>query len=231
MIRKFPDYNDVFITPSVLSADFSCLKKEIFSVEKHSGWIQLDIMDGHFVPNLSFGPHIASCIRNLSELPLDVHLMVEKPFLFVEPFAKAGADIITCHIEAENPLKTIKKIRSLGLKAGLALNPQTSFYKAEKYLSQIDLLLIMSVNPGFGGQEFISDSYDKIKEAASYKFKKKLNYYIQVDGGISSDNAVRCALLGANSLVMGSALFKEKNPKFISKLYGKIKGIKCPQRY
>ncbi|GAB4031038.1 MAG: ribulose-phosphate 3-epimerase [Elusimicrobiota bacterium] len=215
MSPEFPRHDDVFIVPSVLSADFTCLSREIKSVEKYSGWIQIDVMDGHFVPNLSFGPHVTASLRKLTSLPLDVHLMVEKPLDFVDAFKTAGADLISCHIESKNFQKAIKKIRSMGLKAGLALNPSTPFSRAIKYLSEVDLLLIMTVNPGFGGQKFIEEMYSKIRKASDFKKKKGAKFYIQVDGGVGPSNAVSCIEAGANSLVMGSAVFKEKNPAFI----------------
>lgn len=221
----FPGYNDSFITPSVLSADFTRLKQEIRSVEKYSGWIQIDIMDGHFVPNLSFGPHITSNIRKLTNLPLDAHLMVERPLNFIDSFKSAGSDLISCHIESKDFLKAIRKIKSIGLKAGLALNPATPFSKAIKHIGEVDLILIMTVNPGFGGQKFIEDMRKKIMQAYDFKKKKSAKFYIQVDGGVNSSNAIDCARLGANSLVMGSGLFKEKNPSFIRNLSSVIK--KC----
>lgn len=218
MRPEFPKHNEVFIVPSVLSADFTRLSKEIKSIEKYSGWIQIDVMDGHFVPNLSFGPHITASIRKLTSLPLDAHLMVEKPLNFLDAFKSAGADLISCHIESENFLKAIRKIRAMGLKAGLALNPSTPFSRAVKYLGEVDLLLIMTVNPGFGGQKFIEEMYSKIRQAGDFKKKKGAGFHIQVDGGVGPSNALNCVKAGANSLVMGSAIFKEKNPAFIRAL-------------
>ncbi len=231
MKASFPPSGRPVIVPSVLSADFSCLKKEICSVEKYSGWIQLDVMDGHFVPNLSFGPHIALCLRKITSLPLDVHLMVEQPLHFIEPFAKAGADLITCHIESDDFLKALRKIKSLGIKAGLALNPGTPFSSAKKYLKEIDLLLIMSVNPGFGGQKFMPQALEKIRQASLYRKESGLEFYIQVDGGVGRENAGICAAAGADSLVMGSAVFREKNPSFISKLSKDLRRLNWPPRY
>jgi len=221
----FPEHDCNFIVPSILSADFSCLKKDIQSIEKYSGWIQIDVMDGHFVPNLSFGPHIASNVRKITNLPLDVHLMVEKPFNFVNSFYRSGANLITCHIESEDFLKAIKEIKRLGLKAGIALNPRTDFSKAIKYLKYVDLLLIMTVNPGFGGQEFISEMLEKIKIAKKFKDENKMKYYIQVDGGINENNIFKVLRAGANSIVMGSGLFSKDNPKFIKRLFDNIGGI------
>ncbi len=225
MKPHFPRYNDTFITPSVLSADFTRLRQEIKSVEKHSGWIQVDIMDGHFVPNLSFGPHIASNIRKITNLPIDAHLMVERPLNFIDSFKSAGVDLISCHIESKDFIKAIQRVKSIGLKAGLALNPNTSFSKAIKYIGQVDLILIMTVNPGFGGQKFIEDMRKKIAQAYEFKKNKSAKFYIQVDGGVNASKALDCVKLGVNSLVMGSALFKEKNPSFIRHLNSEIK--KC----
>lgn len=218
MKPSFPPLGKTAIVPSILSADFSCLKKEIRSIEKHSGWIQLDVMDGYFVPNLSFGPHIAGCLRRITALPIDVHLMVKKPLCFIDPFVKSGVDLITCHIESDNFLKALRKVKSLGIKAGLALNPDTPFEYSKRYLKEIDLLLIMSVNPGFGGQKFMPQSLEKIRQASLYRKESGLKFYIQVDGGVCRENAGICAVAGADSLVMGSAIFKEKNPNFISKI-------------
>lgn len=223
----FPSYKKNFIVPSVLSADFGRLREEIKSVEKHCGWIQVDIMDGHFVPNLSFGPHITKNLRSLTKLPLDAHLMVERPLDFAEPFAKAGADLITVHAESENFAAALKAIKRKGLKAGLALRPRTPFSRAEKYLKELDLLLVMTVEPGFGGQEFMRGMLAKIKEAKAARERKGLSFHIQVDGGVNAETAFECLSAGANSLVMGSALFSEKNPAFIKKLgarLGKFRG-------
>jgi len=221
MIDK--NYTEKFIVPSILSADFSCLKKEIKSVEKYAGWIQVDIMDGHFVPNLSFGPHITSNLRKITKLPIDVHLMVENPLDFIIPFYKSGADLITCHIESKNFLKALKKTKQLNIMAGLAIKPATPIKNVLKYLNHIDLLLIMTVEPGFGGQAFIESMLDKIKEASAIREKKGYKFHIQVDGGINEKTIFDCIKAGANSFVMGNALFSRRNPYFIKMLYNKIK--------
>ncbi|PIS47144.1 MAG: ribulose-phosphate 3-epimerase [Elusimicrobia bacterium CG08_land_8_20_14_0_20_51_18] len=220
---RFPNYKENFIVPSVLSADFTRLAREIKGVEKYSGWIQVDIMDGHFVPNLSFGPHITRNLRTLTRLPLDAHLMVQKPMAFIEPFRKAGADLITVHLESENFPEALKEIKRRKLKAGLALRPKTPLAKAGKYLKEIDLLLVMTVEPGFGGQEFIGGMLDKIKAAKKIRENEGLSFHIQADGGVNEKTAFDCLEAGANSLVMGSALFSRKNPAFIKALSGKIK--------
>lgn len=222
MKRGFPDCNGIYIVPSILSADFSFLKKEIKSVERYSGWFQVDIMDGHFVPNLSFGPHITSNLRKITRLPIDVHLMVTNPSDFIIPFYKAGADLITCHIESQNFEKALSHIKKIGLKAGLALKPYTPLKRALKYLHKIDLLLVMTVEPGFGGQKFIYSMLDKISLAYKIKKEKEYSFHIQVDGGINEKTIFECLKAGANSFVMGSALFSRENPSFISKLYRAI---------
>lgn len=220
---KFPKFNQNFIVPSVLSADFSNLQKEIIKVERYSGWIQIDVMDGHFVKNLSFGPHITSCLRNITYLPLDVHLMVENPMDFIESFAKSGANIITVHYESKNFLKAIKKIKSLGLKSGIAIKPKTPAYKIYPYIHLVDVILIMTVEPGFGGQDFMFDMLEKIKDVRNFINSKSINKYIQVDGGINERTILYAMNSGANSFVMGSALFKERNPYFIRKIYNLIR--------
>ncbi|MBP7796703.1 MAG: ribulose-phosphate 3-epimerase [Elusimicrobiales bacterium] len=220
---KFPDYKDNFIVPSVLSADFSCLKKEIKKVEKYSGWIQLDVMDGHFVDNLSFGPHVAKCLKNVTELPLDVHLMVEEPVKFVKPFIDSGAGVITSHFESNDFLKAIKMVKDAGIKAGIAIKPRTPAKKILKYIPLVDLILVMTVEPGFGGQSFMYDMLDKIKEIRDYLTINKLNKYLQVDGGINENTLIYALNSGANSFVMGSALFSKNNPSFIKRIAKSIK--------
>lgn len=220
---KFPKVNENFIVPSVLSANFANLTKEIRSVEKYSGWIQVDVMDGHFVKNLSFGPHITSCIRNITSLPIDVHLMVENPVLFIEPFFNAGANLITVHFESKNFKKAVEKIKSLGIKSGVAIKPKTPVSKILSYLKIVDLVLVMTVEPGFGGQSFIYDMLEKIKNIRDYLTRNSLNKYLQVDGGINENTILYALNSGANSFVMGSALFSKKNPNYIKKIYNLIK--------
>ncbi|MEF3279992.1 MAG: ribulose-phosphate 3-epimerase [Elusimicrobiota bacterium] len=220
---RFPDYNENFIVPSLLSADFSHLKKEIKSVEKYSGWLQLDVMDGHFVPNLSFGPHIAECVKKITSLPLDVHLMVKNPVKFIEPFIKSGADLITVHFESDDFEKALKLIKKYRIKAGIALKPKTQFEKIKKIIPFCDLVLIMTVEPGFGGQNFIFDMIHKIKQARDFINLNKYKIYLQVDGGINENTILYAMNSGANSFVMGSALFAKKNPFFIKKMYNLIR--------
>ena len=225
-MRKFPSLDENFIVPSILSANIANLKKEIKSVEKYSGWIQVDVMDGHFVPNLSFGPHLVKCLRNITNLPIDVHLMVEKPLDFVKPFFDVGADIITVHFESQKFEDAINMIKKLNIKAGLAIKPKTPFKKIKKYIKYIDLILIMTVEPGFGGQNFMYDMLEKIKQARDFLSINGFKKYIQVDGGINIETVHYALNSGANSFVMGSAIFNEKNPYFIKKVYNILKNAK-----
>ena len=203
------------IAPSILSSDFANLKDEVLKVETSlSDAIHIDIMDGHFVPNLSMGPKIVSAINRSTKMFLDVHLMIYNPFDYVERFVEAGADLITFHFEAtEDVLDTINYIKKCGVKVGLAFNPETSFSIAVKYLEKCDLVLFMSVHPGFGGQKFIPSVLEKIKLAKNLKEDMNLNYDIQVDGGIDLETGSKCKKMGANFLVAGTYLFSQKDMK------------------
>jgi len=202
-----------YIVPSVLSADFACLKKSLRGLEHSAGWVQLDVMDGHFVPNLSFGPHIAESCRAVTPLALDAHLMVERPDVFIDPFARAGAGLITLHEEAHTDIDAcLKKIRALGLKAGLALRPKTPLSRALKYLERLDLLLLMTVEPGFGGQAFMRGLLPKIAAARRAIVRAGRPIWLQVDGGINEFTAPSAVRAGADSLVMGSAVFSKADP-------------------
>ena len=171
-------------------------------------WLHLDIMDGHFVPNISFGPQVVKAIRPLTKLFFDVHLMVSKPEILLEPFAKAGADEMIIHVELDKQVRSlIEKIKGLGKKVGLALNPPTPFSTVQPFLDQIDLLLVMTVNPGFGGQEFIRETIPKIQQAEAWRRDKQLSYRISVDGGINCQTAAECVLAGADTFVAGTSLF------------------------
>ncbi len=198
------------IAPSILSADFSNLSAEIQKIEKiPSSWVHIDVMDGHFVPNLTFGPCVVSSIRKKTELFFDAHLMVDDPENLFSAFKEAGVNAITFHIEETHfPLRLVKKIKGLGLKAGVSLNPVTSFTNIENLLPYIDILLIMSVEPGFSGQKFIPFSLEKIRRAAEIRSKDNLNFLISVDGGINDKTAKDVLLAGADILVMGSFFFK-----------------------
>lgn len=201
----------VKIAPSILSADFSKLGEEIKEVERGGAdYIHVDVMDGHFVPNITIGPLIVDSIRPITKLPLDVHLMIENPDQYIEDFAKAGADYITVHVEACRHLhRTIHLIKSLGVKAGVVLNPATPVQLIEPIIEDLDMVLLMSVNPGFGGQKFISSVLSKIKNVKEISDQKGLNLEIEVDGGVNEETAALCVEAGATVLVAGSAVFNQ----------------------
>jgi len=202
---------NIIVAPSILAADFSRLRDEIERVEDAGAdWIHCDIMDGHFVDNISFGPEIVRVLRGLTSLPLDVHLMIEHPDHYVPRFVKAGANSITVHVEpeAKHDIEiTLLQIRETGCRAGLTLNPETPFHLIEPFLDKIDLLLIMTVHPGFGGQSFRADQMHKVKRARS--LIRKLD--IEVDGGINADTARLSIENGANVLVAGTSIFHSED--------------------
>lgn len=211
------------IAPSILSADFAKLGAEINDVENGGAdYIHVDVMDGHFVPNITIGPLIVNAIRPTTKLPLDVHLMIENPDLYIPEFAKAGADIITVHVEACKHLhRTVHLIKDHGVKAGVVLNPATPVNTIEHILDDIDMVLFMTVNPGFGGQKFIHSVLPKIKKAASMINERGLDIEIEVDGGVNPETAKLCIEAGANVLVAGSAVFnKEDRKKAIEAIRG-----------
>jgi len=207
----------VKIAPSILSANFLKLGEEIKAAEEAGAdMIHIDIMDGHFVPNITIGPFIVESIRKITSLPLDVHLMIEDPDTYLVDFIKAGADYVTVHLEASVHLhRTIQWIKERGVKAGVSLNPATPVWSLEYILSDINLVLLMSVNPGFGGQDFIPQVIDKIGALKKLIEEKRLSTLIEVDGGINLDNAKRVASAGADILVMGSAFFNAEDYKEI----------------
>ncbi len=200
----------VKIAPSILSADFSRLGEEVQRLEREGAdWVHVDVMDGVFVPNITIGPGVIQSLRPHTKLPFDVHLMITKPERYIENFAKAGADIITLHVEAcEDIMATIERIHALGKKAGLSLNPETPFETVLPFLPKIDLLLIMTVHPGFGGQSFIADCVPKISRAKAFFDVHGSCAEIEVDGGIDCDTGRICVEAGATVLAAGSSLFK-----------------------
>lgn len=197
------------IAPSLLSADFADLKTEIAKVtEAGADWLHVDVMDGHFVPNLTIGMPVVKAIKNVSQIPLDVHLMIDQPEKYIEEFAKAGSEYLTIHVEAtKNASECLRKIRELKMKPGITLRPGTKLDDIKPYLQVVDLVLIMTVEPGFGGQSFMHDQLEKVQWLNHYREENKLNFLIEIDGGVNAQTAKLCWQAGADVLVAGSAVF------------------------
>mgnify|MGYP003275506109 CR=1 FL=1 len=208
----------MIISPSVLSANFADLKTDIKKIEEGgASWLHYDVMDGHFVPNISFGYSILSDVRKVTDLFLDVHLMISDPNKYLDDFIKAGADLITFHYESYDNLDQIKtvitKIKDQGIKAGISIKPNTSVEAIRPLLSDLDLVLVMSVEPGFGGQSFMLNAVDKIKTLRNWIDQDKIQCLIEVDGGINEETGKQCQAAGADVLVAGSYIFKHENTK------------------
>lgn len=205
--------NKIIVSPSILSADFANLERDIKAIE-HAGadWVHVDVMDGHFVPNISIGVPVVKSLRKVTALPLDVHLMIENPEKYVEPFANAGADIITFHFEAagEKSKAIIDLIKSFGIKAGISIKPKTRPEEIKEFLQYVDMVLVMTVEPGFGGQKFMPDCAEKIP---FIKENSPAGMIIQVDGGINAETSMICRSKGANSLVAGNYIYKSADIK------------------
>ena len=200
------------IAPSILSADFANLERDIHDLEQNNAdWVHVDIMDGIFVPNISIGIPVVAALRKVTDLPLDVHLMIDRPIRYVEEFVKAGADYLTIHIEADQPQNTLEaldKIKALGCKAGIVLKPKTPVEAAIPYLEKCDMVLVMTVEPGFGGQKFMADQMPKVQQLKEWLEDINPDCHIEVDGGVDANTCAICKESGADVLVAGSAYFK-----------------------
>jgi ribulose-phosphate 3-epimerase len=219
--------NQIKISPSILSADFTRLADQVREAEEAGvDYIHVDVMDGHFVPNITIGPLVVKALRPITKLPLDVHLMIENPEFYLEDFSKAGADIITVHQEATPHLhRTIQQIHDLGIKAGVSINPSTSVRTLDEIICDVDLILVMSVNPGFGGQSYIHSCTNKIRKVREMLDDRGVSADLEVDGGVNVDTVNEVISAGANAFVAGSAIFNDKNSvaENVSALRAKIK--------
>jgi len=205
--------NKFLVAPSLLSSHFAKIEEEIQSVEKAGAdWLHIDVMDGHFVDNLTLGPPVIESIKKVTKIPLDVHLMIEKPELTVDRYVKAGASVVTFHVEAcAKPIETLQALKKMGVKPGITLRPQTPVNAIEKFLELADLVLIMTVNPGWGGQTFMEGQLQKISFVREWADKNRPHLFIEVDGGINPATAKKCRDAGANVLVAGNAIFRSQN--------------------
>ncbi len=204
------DFRKLLVSPSVLAADFAKLGEEVQNIEKNgAAWVHLDIMDGHFVPNLTIGPAVVAKLRSHTTLPFDVHLMITNPLDYVQPFAKAGSDHITFHIESDSDTgDTIRAIHEAGCSAGLTLKPGTPAETLLPWLEQIEMVLVMTVEPGFGGQKFMRDQLEKVRMLQREREKRGLRFHIEVDGGLDASNVAEAAAAGANAIVAGTSVFR-----------------------
>ena len=200
---------EMILSPSILSADFGILAEQVKRAENAGAqWLHIDVMDGHFVPNMTFAMPVIKSLRKYTDMFFDVHLMIEEPIRYIEDFVKAGADIITVHVEAcKDVVATLEKIKECGVKAAITLNPPTPVSAIEPYLDKVDMVLVMSVNPGFGGQKFIPESLDKVKEIRRLLDARGLDTDIEIDGGVNAGNLASVLEAGANVIVAGSAIF------------------------
>ncbi len=201
----------MLVAPSILTANFAKLNEELIKIES-ADKIHLDVMDGHFVPNISFGPHISRTIAKVSKLPLDIHLMVSDPLFWIDQFVFENTEFLTIHVEAKKPHEAIKKIKEAHIKAGISIKPKTPVYDIIPFLNDVELVLVMTVEPGFGGQSFKADMMEKVIELVKLRKEKNLNFLIEVDGGISDQTIEVCRQSGVDMVVAGSYVFNHPNP-------------------